>query len=208
MNKLSGFVGALTRMTNSMVLCHLHQAFWKIIVILATLVTIRFFRGIVAIMEIEKKSKPNSKRDRNFDQAQASYLAGKTIAEIALAAEVSISTIKKWEKEGQWQGKERTDLSCPRLLSQTLKNMVQQKAETILGNGELQVKEVEELLKLFTLIDRLSDQAGDLRAAVVAVMDRFGDFVRRQDLNEPERLFLAGLIKDFFKEVEEDSGRR
>jgi transposase len=189
-------------MVSCMVLCHLNQMFWKNIVILRTLVSIRFFLGIVAVMEIEKKSKQNSKREHKFDQAQASYWAGKSIAEIAQAAEVSISTIRRWKEEGQWEQKERTDLSCPRLLSKNLKNMVQHKAEKILENGELQVKELEELLKLFTLLDRLSDQAGDFRTAVVAVMDRFGDFMRRQDLNEAERLLMAGLIKDFFQEVE------
>lgn len=149
-----------------------------------------------------KKSQP--KRDLYFEEAQSLYLAGKSLEEIQEKFPLAPATLKRWEREGQWEEKRRQVLVSPRWLGEALRGILREKTGRLLAKGDLKPQELEELTKLLTLIDRLCCQGYDIRAAALEVMDRFSEFLRGW-VTDPEELkrFTAG-IQEFFQRLEHE----
>ena len=118
------------------------------------------------------------KRELFFEEVQSLYLAGKDLEEIQEIFPVTLPTLKRWRKDGRWEEKRRHALVSPRWLGEALKGVLREKTGKLLTKGDLKPQELDELTKIVTLIDRLTNSGWDLRAAALEVMDRFSDFVR------------------------------
>ncbi|OPX20365.1 MAG: hypothetical protein BZ151_04365 [Desulfobacca sp. 4484_104] len=154
-------------------------------------------------MATVKKTKREGKRELYCAEAQSLYLAGKTIEEIGAKLPVAQRTLKTWQKQGQWEEKRQAAHRSPRLLGEALKGVLRQKTERLLAKGDLRAAEVEELTKLMTLIDRLGNQAWDLKAAALEVMSQFVEFLRQQVRDPKELRCFSRRIQEFFQELEQ-----
>uniref|UniRef100_A0A7V4G7F2 DUF1804 family protein n=1 Tax=Desulfobacca acetoxidans TaxID=60893 RepID=A0A7V4G7F2_9BACT len=149
-----------------------------------------------------------SKREFYFEEVQSLYLAGKSLEEIQEVFPVSLTTLKRWHKEGRWEDKKRQALVSPRWLGEALKGVLREKTGRVLAKGDVKPQELDELTKLVTLIDRLSNSGWDLRAAALEVMDRFSEFVRSW-VKDPEEIKRFSLwMQEFFRILEEDDDGR
>jgi hypothetical protein len=149
-----------------------------------------------------------SKREFYFEEVQSLYLAGKSLEEIQEVFPVSLTTLKRWHKEGRWEDKKRQALVSPRWLGEALKGVLREKTGKVLAKGDVKPQELDELTKIVTLIDRLSNSGWDLRAAALEVMDRFSEFVRSW-VKDPEEIKRCSLwMQEFFRLLEEDDDGR
>jgi len=148
--------------------------------------------------------KKQSKRDLYAEDAQALFLAGKELEEIQALMPVALVTLKRWHQEGQWEEKRRQVPVSPRWLGEALRGILREKAGRLISQGDLKSRELEELTKIVTLIDRLCSQGWDLRAAALEVMDRFSEFLRKwvKDQGELER--ISHRVQEFFRQLEEE----
>jgi hypothetical protein len=152
---------------------------------------------------IRKKTR-SGKRELYFEDAQSLYLAGKGLEELQDYFPVALPTLKRWHLEGQWEEKRRQVPVSSRWLGEALKGILREKAGRMLEKGDLKTQELEELTKLITLIDRVSNQGWDLRIAALEVMDRFGDFLRGWLTDPDEMRRLTTMMQEFFRKLEEE----
>jgi hypothetical protein len=146
-----------------------------------------------------------NKRELFFKEVQSHYLAGKSLEDIEELFPVSLQTLKRWHKDGHWEEKKRHALVSPRWLGEALKGVLREKTGKVLAKGDLKPQELDELTKIITLIDRLSNSGWDIRAAALEVMDRFSEFIRSW-VKEPEEIKRITLwMQEFFRILEEDN---
>jgi hypothetical protein len=149
-----------------------------------------------------------NKRELFFKEVQSLYLAGKDLEEIQEIFPLTLQTLKRWHKDGRWEEKKRHALVSPRWLGEALKGVLREKTGKVLAKGDLKPQELDELTKIITLIDRLSNSGWDIRAAALEVMDRFSEFIRSW-VKEPEEIKRITLwMQEFFRILEEDSESR
>uniref|UniRef100_A0A7C3ZBA9 DUF1804 family protein n=1 Tax=Desulfobacca acetoxidans TaxID=60893 RepID=A0A7C3ZBA9_9BACT len=149
-----------------------------------------------------------SKRQYYFEEVQSLYLAGKDLEELQKMFPVTLQTLKRWHKEGRWEEKRRQALVSPRWLGEALRGVLREKTGKILAKGDLKPQELEELTKIVTLIDRLTNSGWDLRAAALEVMDRFSEFVRNRVKDPEEIKRFSQWMQEFFRVLEEDDEAR
>ncbi len=152
---------------------------------------------------MRKKPRPG-KRELYFEESQSLFLAGKSLEEIGQLVPVALNTLKRWQQEGKWEEKRRQVPVSPRWLGEALKGVLREKAGKLLAKGDLKAKELEELSKILTLIDRLGSQGWDIRAAALEVMDRFGDFLRHWGTDQDELNRISLRMQEFFRKLEEE----
>jgi hypothetical protein len=150
-----------------------------------------------------KKPRPG-KRERYSEEAQSLFLAGKSLEEIGQLFPVALSSLKRWQQEGQWEEKRRQVPVSSRWLGEALKGLLREKTGRLLAKGDLRPQELEEITKIYTLIDRLCSQGWDIRAAALEVMDRFGDFLRRWVTDPDEVKKISQRMQEFFRRLEEE----
>jgi len=155
-------------------------------------------------MVTPKKTGRGGKREKFLEEARSLYLAGKSLEEIQAVLPVALTTLRRWGKDGQWEEKRRQVATSPRWLGEALKGVLREKAGRLLAKGDLLPAEVEELARITTLIDRLTSQGWDLRAAALEVMERFIEFVRER-VDDPEEIKrFSGWLHQFFRRLEEN----
>jgi hypothetical protein len=149
------------------------------------------------------------KHELYFEEAQSLFLAGKPLEEIGERLPVPLQTLKTWLARGQWEEKRRQVPVSPRWLGEALKGILREKAGKLLARGDLKPQELEEITKIFTLIDRLCSQGWDLKAAALEVMDRFSDFLRGWVTDADELKRISQRMQEFFRRLEDegDPGR-
>ncbi len=144
-----------------------------------------------------------TKRDLYYEEAQSHYLTGMSLAEIKKMMPVSRQTLSSWKELGHWERKKELVAEHPRLISQALRGLVKQKVQALLAEDDgINLEKVEELNKIILLIDRMEERCWDERAAIIEVMSRFGDFVRRQAGEKRDLEMLRRLMEKFFQETE------
>jgi hypothetical protein len=149
-----------------------------------------------------------NKRELFFEEVQSLYLAGKNLQEIQEIFPVTLQTLKRWHKDGRWGEKKRHVLVSPRWLGEALRGVLREKTGRVLAKGDLKPQELDELTKIVTLIDRLTNSGWDIRAAALEVMDRFSEFVRSW-VKEPEEIKrFTQWMQEFFRILEEDDEAR
>ena len=114
-----------------------------------------------------------NKREYYFEEVQSLYLAGKELTDLEEMFPVTLQTLKRWHKDGRWDEKRRHALVSPRWLGEALRGVLREKTGRMLVKGDLKPQELDELTKIVTLIDRLTNSGWDIRAAALEVMDRF-----------------------------------
>jgi hypothetical protein len=151
-----------------------------------------------------KKKMRQGKREIYFEEAQSLFLAGKGLEEIRELLPVALQTLRRWQRDGQWEEKRRQVPVSPRWLGEALKGILREKTGNLLRKGDLKPQELDELTKIITLIDRLCSQGWDIRAASLEVMDRFSEFLRHwvTDQEELKRIFYR--VQEFFRQLEEE----
>jgi len=151
-----------------------------------------------------KKKMRQGKRELYFEEAQSLFLAGKGLEEIRELLPVALQTLRRWQRDGQWEEKRRQVPVSPRWLGEALKGILREKTGNLLRKGDLKPQELDELTKIITLIDRLCSQGWDIRAASLEVMDRFSEFLRHwvTDQEELKRIFYR--VQEFFRQLEEE----
>ena len=143
-----------------------------------------------------------------FEEVQSLYLAGKKLEEIQEIFPVTLQTLKRWHKDGRWEEKKRHALVSPRWLGEALRGVLREKTGKLLAKGDLKPQELDELTKIVTLIDRLTNSGWDLRAAALEVMDRFSEFIRGW-VKEPEEIKrFTQWMQEFFRILEDDDESR
>jgi len=152
---------------------------------------------------IKKRTKPG-KIDLYWEDAQSLFLAGKELEEIQALLPVTLTTLKRWRQEGQWEEKRRQVPVSPRWLGEALKGILREKAGRLIVAGDLKPQELDEITKIVTLLDRLCSQGWDLRAAALEVMDRFSDFLRGWVTDQEELQRISLRVQEFFRKLEED----
>ena len=149
-----------------------------------------------------------SKQEFYFEEVQSLYLAGKDLEEIQEMFPVTMPTLKRWHKEGHWDEKRKHALVSPRWLGEALRGVLREKTGRVLAKGDVKPQELDELTKIVTLIDRLTNSGWDIRAAALEVMDRFSEFVRGW-VKEPEEMKrFTQWMQEFFRVLEEDDEGR
>jgi hypothetical protein len=154
--------------------------------------------------ELIKKTK-KGKRELYWEDAQSLFLAGKDLKEIQALLPVALSTLKVWHQEGQWAEKRRQVPVSPRWLGEALKGVLREKAGRLIVKGDLKTKELDEITKLVTLLDRLCSQGWDMRAAALEVMDRFIEFLRGWVKDQEELKRISYRVQEFFRQLEDES---
>jgi len=151
-----------------------------------------------------KKKMRQGKRELYFEEAQSLFLAGKGLEEIRELLPVALQTLRRWQRDGQWEEKRRQVPVSPRWLGEALKGILREKTGNLLRKGDLKPQELDELSKIIMLIDRLCSQGWDIRAASLEVMDRFSEFLRHwvTDQEELKRIFYR--VQEFFRQLEEE----
>lgn len=149
-----------------------------------------------------RQQRSRTKRDLYFKEAESLYLSGLDLQEISGILPVAYQTLRQWCREGLWEEKKGLAAEHPRLLAELLKGLLRRKVQDLLQRGDLEVGAVEELHRLSNIIERLQEQGWDSRAAVVEVMGRFSDFLRRRVQDKEELRRWAGLLEEFFQEAE------
>jgi hypothetical protein len=144
------------------------------------------------------------KRELYWEDAQSLFLAGKDLEEIQVLLPVALSTLKRWHQEGQWEEKRQQVPVSSRWLGEALKGILREKAGRLIVQGDLQTKELDEITKIVTLLDRLCSQGWDLRAAALEVMERFSDFLRGWVTDQAELQRISQRVQEFFRELEEE----
>jgi hypothetical protein len=155
-------------------------------------------------MTAKRKKAAKSKRDLYWEDAQSLFLAGKDLEEIQSLMPVSLTMLEKWHRQGQWEEKRRQVPVSPRWLGEALKGILREKTGLLIIKGDLQAKELDELTKIVTLIDRLCSQGWDMRAAALEVMDRFTEFLRGWVQDQEELQRISARIQEFFQQLEEE----
>lgn len=153
-----------------------------------------------------RQTRRHTKRDLYFDEARSLFLAGKDLLEIQKSLPVALTTLKRWHQEGQWEEKRRQVPVSPRWLGEALKGILRDKAGRLLTKGDLKAQELDEIIKVITVMDRLGSQGGDIRAAALEVMERFSDFLRGWVLDKKELGRISQGMQEFFRRLEEDNG--
>ena len=151
-----------------------------------------------------KKRTKQSKRELYGEEAQSLFLAGKSLEEIQDLLPVSLVTLKRWHREGQWEEKRRQVPVSPRWLGEALKGILREKAGRLIIKGDLKTQELDEITKTVTLLDRLCSQGWDMRAAALEVMDRFSDFLRGWVKDQEELKRISHRVQEFFRQLEEE----
>jgi uncharacterized protein YjcR len=71
-------------------------------------------------MTAKKTKAAKSKRDLYWEDAQSLFLAGKDLEEIQALMPVSLTTLRQWHRQGQWEEKRRQVPVSPRWLGEAL----------------------------------------------------------------------------------------
>lgn len=162
------------------------------------------FTYTLVTMTANRMRPKTGKRDLYLEEAQSLYLAGKSLEEIQKFFPVSLSSLQRWRREGNWDEKRLQVLVSPRWLGEALKGVLREKTGRLLIQGELKPQELDELTKILTLIDRLCSQGVDLKAASLEVMDRFSEFLRGWVTDPEELKIFTARIQEFFRNLEND----
>ncbi|MDP3181568.1 MAG: hypothetical protein Q8M54_01980 [Desulfobaccales bacterium] len=156
-------------------------------------------------MTAARKRPSPGKRELYVEEARSLFLAGKSLEEISQVFPVPLQTLERWHQDGKWEEKRLQVPVSPRWLGEALKGVLREKAGKLLTKGDLKPQELEEITKIFTLIDRLCSQGWDIRAATLEVMDRFGDFLKRWVTDPDEVKKISLRMQEFFRKLEEES---
>jgi len=163
-----------------------------------------FFRITRLTMTAIKKRVRQGKRELYFEEAQSLFLAGKELAEIREVLPVALQTLRRWQRDGQWEEKRRQVPVSPRWLGEALKGILREKTGNLLIKRDLRPQELDELTKIITLLDRLCSQGWDIRAAALEVMDRFSEFLRNWVTDQEELKKISFRVQEFFQQLEEE----
>ena len=140
------------------------------------------------------KNKPNY-----YDDARKLYFKGKTLKEICDALPVSYSTLKKWKKDGRWEGQKEVLAIPGRRAVDILRERLEKKIEELGSN--MTSEDVDEIAKITASIERL-DRGPDIMGASIEAMGLYADFLKSR-LSAAEMQKQHDLVWAFFEHLEE-----
>jgi len=141
-------------------------------------------------------------RGMGQDEAQALFVAGRELHDIAKLTPVTLRTLERWAREGQWEAKRKLAEESPRLLHETLHGILRTKFMKLMNGKLVPRRRVEGIVQFLTLVDRFLGEIWDVRAATLEVMRLFSEFVRRQQMGQEDLGQTSRLLREFFTEVE------
>lgn len=136
-----------------------------------------------------------------YDEAERLYTYGRTLEEIAGILPVSIASLSRWKRKGDWETKRKAALASTRTVAESLREVLLSKIKGILAEGNLSAGQADEIAKISATIERMERGSYNFLAAAVEVMRRYTDWAKR-NLQEDDIKRLAGWIQDWFREIE------
>lgn len=143
------------------------------------------------------------KESAYFEEAERLYLAGHTYERIAeiLPKRVSLATLSKWAKKGDWDKKRSTYLGSLRNAADILQEVLEAEIVKLRAEGGLDVQKWDAICKIGSQIDRMKRGAYDFRTMAVEVMTRFAEWLRTQAAPAEERDVVSRLVEAWFGEL-------
>jgi hypothetical protein len=127
---------------------------------------------------------------------------GRTLAEIASRLPMDLTTLLRWQKNGEWERKRSALLAEPENLAERLRLALGKMLEALENGEELDPKAFNSIAKAATAVKNLDRGDYDLKAAGLKVMEDFTRFLKEQ-LGDPGELQLIGSrIRAWFRSLE------
>ncbi|MGA7577840.1 MAG: hypothetical protein WBW52_06745 [Desulfobaccales bacterium] len=127
---------------------------------------------------------------------------GRTLAEISSRHQVDLTTLLRWQKEGEWDRKRSALLANPEILAERLRLALGKMLDALENGEDLDPKAFNSIARAATAVKNLDRGDCDLKAAGLKVMEDFTRFLKEQ-LGDPEELQLIGArIRAWFRSLE------
>lgn len=143
-----------------------------------------------------------SKRSTYFDEAQRLYCLGRTLEEIAGILPVSVPSLSRWCADGGWKDKRRAALASSRTAAEALEDLLSQRIETMIANGQFDAKQADECAKISAVIEKMKKGSYNFMAAAVEVMRHFTEYLRRETPDKATIHLFSDKIQDWFRSLE------
>ncbi len=140
--------------------------------------------------------------DYGFEAENLYVRKGMTLEQIANLLGISVQSLSRWKKRGDWGGKRKIFMASPSGAIGALEEVLRNKIEELrnLPAEEINSKRIDGITKLVASISRIRKEQ-DLRTQAIFVMQEFGRFIRARDLNQHDLDVVTKLIQEFFEFV-------
>ena len=141
-------------------------------------------------------------RDYGFEAETLYVRRGQTLEQVAKFLGLSVQTLSRWKKKGNWGEKRKLFMTSPQGAIGALEDVLRSKIDELrnLPAEEINSKRIDGITKLVASINRIRKEQ-DLRTQAIFVMQEFGQFVRARNLKNNEIDMITKLIQDFFEYV-------
>ena len=149
------------------------------------------------------------KESAYYDEARRIYVKeNQTMEQIAarLQGEVSVNTLYKWAKKGEWGQERAAALTNPRDIAEWLRQTLNGQMEALQAEAQRNPTAInpgvyDAIYKTVLTIEKL-EKSQDLRAAAIMVLDKYGEFLKGLSLTPGELQMHSGRLREFFRSLE------
>lgn len=149
------------------------------------------------------------KESAYYDEARRLYVKeNQTMEQIAarLQGAVSVNTLYKWAKKGDWGPERAAALTNPRDIAEWLRQTLNGQMEALQAEAQRNPTAInpgvyDAIYKTVLTIEKL-EKSQDLRAAAIMVLDKYGEFLKGLSLTPGELQMHSGRLREFFRSIE------
>lgn len=122
-----------------------------------------------------------------------------TLDQISDQLGISVQTASRWKRAGRWDEKRFKFRATPGAAVDLLEDILRSKAEELRDTPaqDIGTKATDALVKLVASINKLKREE-DIRVQAINVMDEFGKYIQRSDLNDKQKEFITKVMNGFF----------
>jgi len=123
----------------------------------------------------------------------------KKLQEISDMYGLSIQTVSRWKRAGNWEQKRKKYRSSARGTIDVLEEVLRTKVEELrdLSASEITEKHTDSLVKLVAALSKLKKE-DDIRVQAITVISEMTKFINKQEYSDKQKEFLRKVFQEFF----------
>lgn len=146
------------------------------------------------------------KKAAYYEDCRALYLKGRTLEEISTAVNVSMTTLSRWKRDGDWE-RQRAEINRhPMRMAEKIDRAMEAQVDELLGHlakGERPPDTLADGIAKLGAVRKAIASAEDLPRQVIYVTDMLAQYARRTIQDDKLLGEISQLLAGFYQEFKE-----
>lgn len=144
-----------------------------------------------------------SKRQSYYADCLAYYIRNNDLSTISGITQVSMTTLSKWKREGDWEQQRKNFNRAPTAMAEKINGIIEKIVDGIVAaEGQITPEQADQISKLSAVKKTLAS-AEDLPSMVITVTDLFSQFIRRTEKDEDFAGRISLKLAEFYQQIKE-----